>query len=136
MIALDTNVLVRLLVKDEAKQAALAQSYLREPCSNENPAWINRVVLAEFVWVLESYYEYPKERVAAALEGILTTAILKVEEAAIVRSALTHYRNEGAEFADALIALTNAAKGAEMTLTFDKSAARRLTEFTLLQQGA
>ena len=132
MIALDTNVLVRLLVKDDAAQFALAQSYLREHCTSDDPALVNRVVLAEFVWVLESFYAYPRERVAQALDGILATAVLAVEDASSVRAALARYRN-GADFADAIIAITNLRAGASTTLTFDKPAARRLDEFTLLK---
>ncbi len=132
MIALDTNVLVRLLVKDDAAQLALAQSYLREHCTPDDPAFVNRVVLAEFVWVLESYYTYARERVAQAIDGILATALLTVEDAQSVRASLARYRN-GADFADALIATTNLHAGASTTLTFDKQAARRgMDDFTLL----
>ena len=131
MIALDTNILVRLLVKDDASQLALAQAYLREHCTPESPAFVNRVVIAEFVWVLESYYGYPREQVSQALDGVLATSVLKVEDAASVRQALARYRSGTVDFADALIALTNLRAGASTTLTFDKKAAH-LEEITLL----
>ena len=133
MIALDTNVLVRLLVKDDTAQLALARSYLRENCTPENPALINRVVLAEFVWVLESCYGYPRERVAQAIDGLLAAAVLGVEDAPSVRAALARYRGDTIDFADALIAMTNLHAGASTTLTFDKNAARRLQEFSLVK---
>lgn len=133
MIALDTNVVGRLLVKDDLAQLSLAQAYLREHCTPENPALVNRIVLAEFVWELESYYGYPRERVAQAVDGILSTAVLHVEDAASVRTALARYRAGAIDFAGALIAITNLRAGASTTLTFDKAAARRLEEFTLLK---
>jgi len=82
--------------------------------------------------VLESYYAYPRERIAHAIDGILATAVLTVEDAPSVRAALARYRR-GADFADALIAITNLRAGASATLTFDKPAARRLDECSLLE---
>ena len=91
MIALDTNVLVRLLVRDDAAQLALAQACLLERSTPDDPAFVNHLVLIEFVWVLESVYAYAPDHVAQAIDGILATALLSVEDASSVRSAVASY---------------------------------------------
>jgi predicted nucleic-acid-binding protein len=52
LIGVDTNVLVRYLVEDDAAQAEEAALFLRTRCSTETPAFVNRIVVAELVWVL------------------------------------------------------------------------------------
>ena len=65
MIGLDTNILVRYLVEDDAKQASKAAHLIETRCTEDSPGFINRVVLCELVWVLESAYGYPLATVAA-----------------------------------------------------------------------
>ncbi len=124
MIGLDTNVLVRYLMQDDAAQAAKA-SRLIERCSAEEPGFIAMVVLVELVWVLESSYGIERARIAAALELLLRTRELRVEQAETAWHAVRMYRDSRADFADALIARCAAAAGCERTLTFDRDAARR-----------
>ena len=104
MIGLDTNVLVRYLMQDDAAQAAKA-SRLIERCSAEEPGFIAMVVLVELVWVLESSYGIERARIAAALELLLRTRELRVEQAETAWHAVRMYRDSRADFADALIAL-------------------------------
>lgn len=131
MIGLDTNVLVRLLTNDDPQQSARAHKYVESNCDRENRALINREVLLETVWVLESAYSYTREDVANAVDAILQTVGLMLESDTCVREALRHYRG-GADFADALIATTNDAAGCTNTLTFDKKAASQIDQFALL----
>ena len=123
MPALDTNVLVRYLMQDDAAQAAKA-SRLIERCSAEEPGFIAMVVLVELVWVLESSYGIERARIAAALELLLRTRELRVEQAGTAWHAVRMYRDSRADFADTLIARCAAAAGCERTLTFDRDAAR------------
>ena len=123
MIGLDTNVLVRYLMQDDAAQAAKA-SRLIERCSAEEPGFIAMVVLVELVWVLESSYGIERARIAAALELLLRPRELRVEQAETAWHAVRMYRDSRADFADALIARCAAAAGCERTLTFDRDAAR------------
>lgn len=123
MIGFDTNVLVRYLMQDDAAQAAKA-SRLIERCSADEPGFITLVVLVELVWVLESSYDIQRARIAAALELLLRTRELRVEQAEVAWHAVRVYRESRADFADALIARCAAAAGCERILTFDLDAAR------------
>jgi len=124
MKGVDTNVLIRYLVQDDPPQARRANSFLTEECSAEDPGLINRVVLCELVWVLESAYGYPRDNVSLVLERILRTAQLKVEDHEDAWSALREYR-AGGDFADALIAAVNKRLGCQYTVTFDRKAGHR-----------
>lgn len=127
MIGVDTNILVRYLVNDDPRQADEAARFLEERCSADRPAFVNRIVVAELVWVLASVFRYPRTLIADNLAQLLRTAAITVEDADDVARALQHYR-DGSDLTDALIGLTNARRGCELTVTFDRKA-RRLREF-------
>ena len=80
MTGIDTNVLVRYLVQDDAEQARKATYFITNECSTDDTGLINRIVLCELVWVLETAYDYPRNAVAMALEKILRTAQFTVED--------------------------------------------------------
>lgn len=124
MKGIDTNVLVRYLIQDDPEQAARAARFIATECSVDDPCLVNRVVLCELVWVLESAYGYPRVRVAVVLERILRTAQLTVEDSRDAWAALLQYRH-GADFSDALIAICNLRLGCEHTVTFDRKASHR-----------
>jgi predicted nucleic-acid-binding protein len=123
MIGLDTNVLLRLLLRDDADQADRANAFIEASCSAEAPCFINRIVLVETAWVLRSGYGYRRDQVAGIIDGILRTEIFIVEGAPEVWSALAAFRDHGADFADCLIAATNRVRGCETLVTFDRGAA-------------
>jgi predicted nucleic-acid-binding protein len=131
MKGLDTNVLLRYLVEDDLAQARKATAFISSECSTDDPGLINRIVLCELVWVLESGYEYPRDMVAAALDRILHTRQFRIENADNVRAALEEYR-EGSDFADSLLGHVNRQFGCDYTVTFDRQAARR-ESFRLLR---
>lgn len=114
--------LVRHLVQDEPRQASLARRFISCECSRETPCFINRIVLCELVWVLESAYGYPREMIMEALDRIMRTGQLKIEDTQSAWSALREYRNNGADFADCLLMKTNEQSGCDETVTFDKKA--------------
>lgn len=123
MIGLDTNVVVRHLVQDDAVQSAIA-SRLMARLTRERPGFISTVVLAEITWVLSSTYKASREDVARAVEGVLRSAELVVENAEAAYRALAVFQTaHGVEFADTLIAQVAALAGASETVTFDKRAA-------------
>ena len=80
MIAVDTNVLVRYLVRDDAAQAEAARELL-EDLSVERPGFICREVMVEVVWVLDRAYGFARGQIATVVDGLVTTASLVVEEA-------------------------------------------------------
>lgn len=123
MIGLDTNVVVRYLAQDDEKQSPIATRLISR-LSKEQPGFISAVVLAEISWVLARAYKTPREDLARALEGLLRSAELIVENAEAAYRALGVYASSASvEFADALIAETASLAGADETVTFDKMAA-------------
>ncbi len=123
MIGVDTNILVRFFVQDDREQAERAQRFIAER-SADDPGLVNHVVLCELVWVLENTYHLPRIRIFDSLEVIMRTDRLRVTNPQDVWAALYEYQ-DGADFADALIATVNRRLGCEHTATFDRKAARR-----------
>lgn len=123
MIALDTNVLVRYIVQDDAVQSGKATRLIESRCTRETPGLIDVVVLCELVWVLESAYGYGRDIVAGVIRQVLGTAELTVADADHAWAALRAYENNPGDFADYLIAVRNRVAGSEATFTFDKKAA-------------
>jgi predicted nucleic-acid-binding protein len=85
MHAIDTNVLVRLLVRDDAKQAKIADTFIAKG------AWVSHLVLVETVWVLDAVYQRSPDQLAAALELLLSHESLVLQDADVVTAALTHF---------------------------------------------
>lgn len=126
MIGLDTNVVVRFLAQDDQVQSAIANRFMSR-LGREKPGFISSVVLAEITWVLSRAYKSSREDIARAVEGLLRSAELNVENADAAYRALAIYQaSPSAEFADALIAETASLAGAAETVTFDKNAASSL----------
>ena len=117
MNGLDTNVLIRYLVADDETQAAKAKRYIES-----GPSYVNCIVLSEVVWVLESAYGYDKEAVITALERLLSTHEVEVEDADVALAALHDYSRSTAGFTDCLIGHRNAVHGCAETGSFDKRA--------------
>ena len=123
MIALDTNVLVRYLVRDDRHQAEAARALL-ESLTPERPGYVCREVAVEFVWVLERAYGFPRDRIGAVLEELVATEGLAIEAAGDVARAAIRYRAGGAEFSDLMILAAAERSGARPMYTFDRTAAR------------
>jgi predicted nucleic-acid-binding protein len=121
MQGLDTNVLVRYLVKDERKQAEKASAYIRRTVSAGEKCYISYIVLCELVWVLESAYGYPKNDITGVLEKMMSTKQFEIESKDIVRQSIHDYKNGSADLADYLIGRMNHAKGCDVTATFDRA---------------
>jgi len=122
VIGVDANVVIRFLAQDDAAQSPIATRFMSR-LSRERPGFISAVVLAEITWVLSRAYKSSREDIADAVEGLLRSAELVVENAEAAYRALGRYRAARAlEFADALIAQTAARAGATETVTFDQGA--------------
>jgi len=117
VIGLDTNVLVRYLLRDDPVQAARAE---RELERNERFR-IDSIVLCELVWVLETGYGFSRTEIAAALERILATAQFEIESKDLALAALDDFRRSAADFSDCLIGRRNRAAGVAETVTFDRN---------------
>jgi predicted nucleic-acid-binding protein len=121
---IDTNILIRYIVADDPAQFRAATRFIEHECSPQDPGFINSVVLAEVVWVLESSYQLPRLAIVDALRLLLGASQLSIEEVEDARAALREYE-DGADFSDSLIAASNARAGCEYTATFDRRAATR-----------
>ncbi len=119
MLAVDTNVLVRLLARDDAKQVAAADMAVAQG------AWVSQLVLAESLWVLGAIYEREPKQLIAALELLLSHESLVLQDADVVAAALTQFRAKPAlGFSDCLV-LEIARKAGHLSLaTFDKALGR------------
>lgn len=122
MTGLDTNVIVRFLMKDDADQAALATKAFAE-FTIAAPGFVCREVLVELVWVLQKIYRLPGTDIADAIEGLLGAREIVVESADQVAVAVDRLRKGGAGFADQMIALAGQGAGCQATVTFDRKAA-------------
>ncbi len=123
MIALDTNVLVRYLVRDDRHQAEAARALL-ESLTPERPGYVCREVTVELVWVLERAYGFPRDRIGSVLEELVATEGLAIEAAGDVARASIRYRAGGAGFSDLMILAAAERSGARPMYTFDRKAAR------------
>jgi predicted nucleic-acid-binding protein len=119
MLAIDTNVLVRLLARDDAKQALAADQAVARG------AWISHLVLAEAIWVLDAVYARNAKQLIAALDLLLLHESLVLQDADVVNAALTQFRGKPAlGFSDCLV-LEIARKAGHLPLaTFDKALAK------------
>ena len=132
MIGLDTNLLVRYLVRDDKAQFDRARAEIEAAVNREEPLMINAIVLCEVVWVLGSAYDYSRTEIADALEHILGTAQFIIEWGDQARQALQDCRTTKAGFSDAFIGRINSSLGAAPTMTFDRNLAS-LSTFRVLQ---
>ena len=121
MRGLDTNVLVRFLVRDDKRQAEAASAYIRKATADGGSCFINLIVFCELVWVLESAYGYSKQEITGVLEKMLAIRQFEIESKDMVRQAVHDYRLGRADIADYLIGRGNYSHGCDQTATFDRS---------------
>jgi predicted nucleic-acid-binding protein len=116
MLAVDTNVLVRLITRDDPKQVQTAEAFVA------NGAWISHLVLAETTWVLSAAYNVKPAAIATAVEMLLNHRELVVQDPDVVAAALAHFREKPAlGFSDCMV-LEIARKAGYIPLgTFDKN---------------
>ncbi len=119
MRAVDTNVLVRLLARDDPKQVAAAEAFVRTGA--QPGAWISHLVLMEAVWVLATVYDVNAAQIALGVDMLLDHEDLVVQDADVVKTALVQYRKRPkVGFSDCLI-LAVAQKAGHVPLgTFDR----------------
>ena len=123
MIGLDTNVIVRYLAQDDARQAAIATRLIEQSLSANTRGFVSIITLAEIVWVMSSNYGASRASVAEIVEGLLTAPQLMLEHADVLWRALKAYRESKADFSDAVIVELGSDAGCSKTVTFDRRAA-------------
>jgi predicted nucleic-acid-binding protein len=119
MRAVDTNVLVRLIARDDAKQARSAEAFIA------SGAWISHLVLAETSWVLEAVYGLTSAQIATAIEMLLNHEHLSVQDSDVVTLALRGFRSRPTiGFSDHLIVEVARKTGHTPLGTFDRVLAK------------
>ncbi len=123
MIGLDTNVLVRYIMQDDAKQSPKA-TQLIESLTVDAPGFFALVCVVELGWVLSTSYGLTREQLAQAIEALLRTKEIVIDRADQVLKALRVFKASSADFADCLIERAAASAGCDRTMTFDAGAAK------------
>ena len=132
MTALDTNVLLRLLLDDDPRQSRQARDVVDRAVSQGQPLLLPDIVLCEIEWVLASVYDLPRTRIAEVLRRLLEGTEFTFVDRGAVTTAVDSYGHGKAEFSDYLIGAVASAAGATTTYTFDRDL-RGSNDFTLLQ---
>jgi predicted nucleic-acid-binding protein len=123
MVGIDTNILVRYLSRDDAKQSVIADHFV-DGLTLEKPGYISHLVCVELSWVLESGYGLSREQIVEAFQRLLAVSTFQIERSAVLVSAVRSFSRSTADFADCLIERSAANAGCTATMTFDKKAAR------------
>jgi len=131
MIGLDTNILLRFVLQDNAAQSERVTAFFRR-LPEIGPGYINCITLMEFAWFLRKRIRLTREQVIDGISGLLDSADIVLEDEPIVEEALDTMGASQAEFADVFIALRNRNAGCGTTVTFDQQAAKSIVGMELL----
>lgn len=132
MIAVDTNILVRFLVRDDEEQAETARKRIKEAELRRERLKIPLLVVLETIWVLESAYDKTRSEILAAIRDMRQMSVFEFEDEQVVEGLLDDGFKHKADLADIMIAHAAIATGCETVITFDKSAAK-LPSFSMLE---
>lgn len=131
MKAVDTNVLLRYLVGDDELQSPIAAVFMRQR-TEDDPAFVSLIVLAELIWALQTHYGYPREQVHSLLMALIETAEVVFEDEEYLSLLITGDRPIKADIADHLISHCASRAGCSATVTFDRQAAKSVSGMELL----
>jgi predicted nucleic-acid-binding protein len=124
MLGIDTNVLVRFLVRDHEAQFQRARRLIEREVGAGQSVFVSLLVLLETEWVLRSRYQLAKPVIAATLSALLDATGIELEDEAAIEEALYLWKDSAAEFADCLIGAHNRRRGCRATATFDARAVK------------
>lgn len=132
MVSLDTNVLIRFIVKDDVGQSRLAVELINNAKASGRLALVTTLVVLECEWVLRSAYQLSKDEIFAVFAGLLEAGEVNLENHPELEHALELWGQGAANFANCLILAHSRALGCSTMLTFDKRASK-LANCTLLK---
>jgi predicted nucleic-acid-binding protein len=119
MLGLDTNVLVRFLVRDDEVQFEKARKLIKHEVAAGRRVFVCQFVLLETEWVLRSRYSLPKSLIIEAISGLLSATDVQFEDESAIEEALFTWKDATADFADCLIGAQNRRLGCRATASFD-----------------
>ena len=132
MIAVDTNIIVRFLVRDDENQAEAVRRHLKQAEKNRERLLIPLLVVLETIWVLESAYDKTRSEILDSFRDMRQMPVFEFESDNVVERLLADGSDYTMDLADILIAQSAQAAGCENGITFDKGAAK-LPFFELLK---
>ena len=124
MLGIDTNVLVRYLVRDDEAQFEKASRLIKREIGAGEAVFVSLLVLLETEWVLRSRYGLKKAEIVDAISGLLDATEIQFEAEPAIEESLKFWKDSTADFADCLIGAHNRRLGCRATATFDVKAAR------------
>lgn len=124
MVGIDTNVLVRFLVRDDEAQFEKARKLIKREVAAGSSVLVNQLVLLETEWVLRSRYSLAKNLIIQAISGLLDASDVRFEDEQVIEEALFIWKDSAADFADCLIGAKNRRLGCRATATFDMKASK------------
>jgi len=122
--ALDSNVIVRFLVRDDERQARLVYDRFKQAESTREVLFVPLLVVLEMMWVLESTYDRPREEILDSLDELKGMPILEFEDVQVLQNLLEEGRKSRVDLSDLLIAFAAQSRGCSEGITFDKSASK------------
>jgi len=122
MKALDTNVLVRFLVKDDERQSKIVYRAFKQAETDHDTFFVPLLVVLETLWVLESVYNIARNDILDSIDEVLLMPILKFEAQATIQRFIFLARENIIDLSDILIACSARLSGCQSILTFDKKA--------------
>ena len=129
---IDTNLLVRYLTEDEPQKAKAVDTLLNSAGKGEIKILIPSIVIAELVWVLESFYKMTADDITGLVEAILNTPGVDTQDKSVIKAALKLYRGKNIDLIDAWIIEFARFKGAKRIYTFDKKHFRDAEEVEIV----
>lgn len=124
MLGIDTNVLVRFLVRDDETQFEKARRLIKREVGAEEDVFVSLLVLMEAEGVLRSRYGLQKTEIMGAISGLLDAAEVRFEDEPAIEETLFTWKDSAADFADCLIGAHNRRLGCRATATFDARAVK------------
>ena len=124
MLGIDTNVLVRFLVRDDEAPFERARRLIKREVSAGRRVFVNQLVIMETEWVLRSRYAVSKQQITETLSGLLGAADVQLEDEHTVEQALFFWKDATADFADCLIGAKNRRLGCRATASCDAKASK------------
>ena len=124
MKAVDTNVLVRFLVRDDEKQARSAYRRFRRAEADREVLFVPLLVVLETIWVLESVYGVSREEILDAVEELMMMPVLEFEALPVVQGFVADARATKTDLPDLLIGHSARISGCDHVITFDRAAAK------------